>query len=146
MALLELQLKQLALKAIWNIVTCLLNKLLLCMQVGKYVFLNMNYIPVGLASNIRVTSYTQLICDNNAYLTVIASIPVISIRNTSTLNLIIPVKTATGADKPCTIQEIIMETEWCLQIEPMQTPGHILLLTTKSNIDVDANGLMIIYH
>jgi len=28
-----------------------------------------------------------------------------------------------------------METEWCTQIEPTQTPGRILLITTKSNLD-----------
>jgi len=28
-----------------------------------------------------------------------------------------------------------MTTEWCTQIEPTQTPGQILLITTKSNLD-----------
>jgi len=63
----------------------LLNELLLRMQVGKHILLNMKYIPVGLATNIGAASYTQLICDNNAYLTATASILVLGISD-STLN------------------------------------------------------------
>jgi len=77
----------------------LLNELLLRMQVGKHIFPSMKCIPVRLASNIGVASYTQLICNNNAYLTSIALIPVIGISN-HTLNYTIPVKTDKGADEP----------------------------------------------
>jgi len=28
-----------------------------------------------------------------------------------------------------------MATDWCMQIKPTQTPGRILLITTKSNLD-----------
>jgi len=80
----------------------LLNELLLWMQVGKHILPNMQYVPIGLVANIGTASYMQLICDNNAYLTAIASIPVIGISD-STLNYTIPVKTKQGADEPCTI-------------------------------------------
>ncbi len=61
----------------------ILNELLLRMKVGKHIFPNVQYIPVGLAANIGAASYTQLICDNNAYLTSITSIPVIGIRDST---------------------------------------------------------------
>jgi len=87
-----------------------------------------------------MSSYTQLICDNNKYHMAIASIPVLGI-NDHTLNYTVPVKTDQGTTEPCTIWEIIMETEWCLQIELTQIPGRILLLTTKGNLDVDREWL-----
>ncbi len=29
-----------------------------------------------------------------------------------------------------------MNTEWCVQIEPTQTPGRVLLVTTKAQLDI----------
>ncbi len=118
----------------------LLNELLLRMKVGTHIFPKMQYIPVGLAANIGVAPYTQLICDNNEYLTTLTSIPVIGISD-STLNYTIPVKTDQGTDEPRTIREIIMATEWCLQIEPTQTKGRFLMITTKGNLDAGREWL-----
>jgi len=100
----------------------LLNELLLHMQVGKHIFPSMKYISVGLAANIGAASYTQLICNNNAYPASITLILVLGISNRS-LNYTIPVTTDKGTDEPCTICKVIMDMEWCLQIEPTQVPG-----------------------
>jgi len=59
----------------------LLNKLLLHMQIGKHTFLNEQYIPIELATRIGTALYTQLICDKNAYILAIASIPVLGIND-----------------------------------------------------------------
>jgi len=66
------------------------------MKVGSHIFLNLQYVPVGLAANIGSASYMQLICNNNAYLTALTSIPVHGF-NDWILNYTIPVRTE---DKP----------------------------------------------
>jgi len=74
-----------------------------------------------------------LIQQNNVYLTSVATIAVAGIPDKA-LNLEIPVQQS-GNWKTQTLWEILMETEWCTQIDPTQTPGRILLITTKSNLD-----------
>jgi len=82
----------------------------------------------------------QLIRDNNAYLTALTLIPVHGF-NDWVLNYTIPVSTNDNREELRTIREILMDTEWCVQIEPTQNPGRILLLTTKSQLEVGREWL-----
>jgi len=118
----------------------ILNELFLHMKVGNHIFPNLQYIPIGLAANIRSASYMQLIHDNNAYLMALTSIPVQGF-NGRILNYTIPVHTDNNHKEQCTIWEILMATEWCIQIEPTQNPGSILLLTTKSFLEAGQEWL-----
>jgi len=111
----------------------LLNELLLRMKINMNAFPSIKCIPVGMTTMIGSVPYTTLIQQNNVYLTSVATIAVAGIQD-KTLNLKIPVQQA-GNRKTQTLQEILMATKWCTQIEPMQTPGRILLITTKSNLD-----------
>jgi len=47
----------------------------------------------------------------------------------------ISVQTDAVKEEKSTFQDILMDTEWCVQIEPTQNPGYILLLTMKDNLD-----------
>jgi len=118
----------------------ILNELFLRMKVGNHIFPNLQYVPVGLAANIGQASYMQLIRDNNAYLTALTSIPVKGF-NDRILNYTIPVHTDDNREEQRTIREILMATDWCIQIEPTQNPGRILLLTTKSLLEVGREWL-----
>jgi len=104
------------------------------MKIDPQIYPNLQYVPVGLATNIGATSYMQLICDNNEYLTSLTAIPLQGF-NDRILNYTIPVKMADNNDEHRSIREILMATEWCVQIEPTQNPGRILLLTTQSQLD-----------
>jgi len=112
----------------------LLDKLLLCMKIGQHIFPNIQYVPVGLAANIGSASYMQLIRENNAYLTALTSIPVQGF-NDRILNYTIPVSMENNQEELRTIREILMATDWCVQIEPTQNPGRILLITTRSTLE-----------
>jgi len=117
----------------------ILHELLLRMQFDKNIFPSAQYIPVGMANLLGPEPYKQLIRQNNAYLQTMASIPILGFTD-ATLNYMIPVHNGTPGTTR-TIREILMSTEWCTQIEPTQTPGRMLLLTTKSNLDTGRKWL-----
>ncbi len=61
--------------------------------------------------------------------------------NDPILNYTIPVSTNDNREELRTIREILVDTEWCVQIEPTQNPGRILLLMTKSQLEVGREWL-----
>jgi len=121
----------------------LLHELLLWMVTNKMDNPLLKYVLVGMATTIGLEPYKQPICSNNAYLTLIATIPVEGITD-KTLELAIIVH---YPDKPAvnkTIKEILLDNEWCINIELTQMEGKIFILTTKSDLDmahqwIDAN-------
>jgi len=76
----------------------------------------------------------SLIQQNNVYLSSVAIIAVAGNQD-HTLNLDIPVHHTLEPCKTQTLCKILMATDCCMQIKPTQTPGRILLITTKSNLD-----------
>jgi len=117
-----------------------LNELFLHMKIDPQIFPHLQYVPVGLAANIGVVPYMQLIRDNNAYLMSLTAIPLQGF-NDRILNYTIPTKVADNKEEFCSIREIFMDMDWCLQIEPTQNPGRILLLTTKSQLETGREWL-----
>jgi len=117
-----------------------LNELFLRMKIDPQIFPNLQYVPVGLAANIGTAPYMQLIRDNNAYLTSLTAIPLQGF-NDRILNYTIPTRVANNKEEFRSIREIFMDTEWCVQIEPTQNPGRILLLTTKSQLETGREWL-----
>ncbi len=57
----------------------LLHELFLCMATTKTDNQLLKYIPISMESTLGPEPYKQLICANNAYLTSVATIPVIRI-------------------------------------------------------------------
>jgi len=121
----------------------LLHELLLRMATTKTDNPLLKFVPVGMATTIGPEPYKQLICSNNAYLSSIATIPVEGITD-ETLELDITVHYPNKPAANKTIKEILLDNEWCINIEPTETEGKIFILTTKSDLDtarqwLDAN-------
>ncbi len=117
----------------------ILHELFLCIKIDKNIFPSVKYVSVGMANLLGPEPYMHLIRQNNAYLQTLATIPVLGFTD-STLNYTIPVNRGTpGATQ--SIRDILMTTDWCTQIEPTQTPGRMLLITTKSNLDTGRQWL-----
>jgi len=93
----------------------------------------MQFVPVDMATTMGLEPYNHLICQNNAFLSTLATIPVLGFNNTM-LEFMIPVNNGAPSTK-LSICKIFMSTNWCMQIEPTQTQGHMLLITTKQNLD-----------
>jgi len=117
----------------------ILHELLIRMNIDKSIFPAMQFVPVGMATTMGPEPYKHLIRQNNAYLSTLATIPVIGFNNT-TLEFTIPVNNGAPGAK-LSIREILMSTDWCTQIEPTQTPGRMLLITTKQNLDTGRQWL-----
>jgi len=113
----------------------LLHELLLRMATNKTDNPLLKYVPVGMANIIGPEPYKQLIRSNNAYLSSIATIPVEGITD-ETLELDITVHYPNKPAANKTIKEIILDNEWCINIELTETEGKIFILTTKSNLDM----------
>jgi len=117
----------------------ILHELFLRIKIDKLIFPLAKYVAVGMANLLGPEPYMHLIRQNNAYLQTLATIPVLGFTD-STLNYTIPVNRGIpGATQ--TIREILMTSDWCTQIEPTQTPGRMLLITTKSNLDTGCQWL-----
>jgi len=94
----------------------------------------LKYVPVGMTYTIRPDPYKQLILAHNAYLTLIASIPVVGISD-DTLECTIPVQHPSFPNHCLTIKEVLLHNDWCVNIELTEMDGKIFVLTTKSNLD-----------
>jgi len=112
----------------------LLHELLLRMATNKMDNPLLKYVPIGMAMTIGTEAYKQLICSNNVYLTSLTTIPVEGITD-KTLELTIPVHYPNKPTANKTIKEILLDNEWCINIEPTETEGKIFILTTKSDLD-----------
>jgi len=103
------------------------------MQTDKNIYPRMQYVPIGTVQLIGPEPYKHLIMQNNAYLQSLVMIPVLGITD-NTLNKLIMVNNGTpGATQA--IHDVLMTMDWCVQIEPTQTAGWMLLIMTKSNLD-----------
>jgi len=78
--------------------------------------------------------YKQLIHTNNAYLSSVATIPVIGIPDEA---LELRIETRNSDNNSCfkTLKEIFLDNEWCCNIEQTETASKILFITTKDDLD-----------
>jgi len=118
----------------------LLHELLLRMATNRTDNPVLKFVPVGMAYTIGPDSYKQLILAHNAYLTSLASIPVVGISD-DTLERTIPVQHPSLPNHRLTIKEVLLRNDWCVNIEPTKTEGKIFVLTTKSNLDTACQWL-----
>jgi len=82
----------------------LLHEMLLQMANNKTNNPVLKYVPVGTAYTIGLESYKQLILANNAYLTLLASIPVVGISD-DTLKRTIPIQQPLHDNQRCIAPE-----------------------------------------
>jgi len=93
----------------------------------------LQYTPSGLQSIIGDSNYRQMLLENNKYLDSISTIPIEDIDD-DTLDLTITPPNAKTKEDQISIRNIFLSNPWCLQVEPTQTPGRILLVTTKGQL------------
>jgi len=93
----------------------------------------LNYTPSGLQSIIGDTNYRHMLTKNNEYLMALATI-LIEGTDDETLDLTVTPPNAQNPNEQVSIQNILLTNPWCIQVEPTQTPGKILLVTTKGQL------------
>jgi len=74
-----------------------------------------------------------MLSENNKYLTALATIPIEGIDD-ETLDLTVTPPNAKHPNEQVSIRNILLSNPWCIQVEPTQTPGKILLVTMKGQI------------
>ncbi len=97
---------------------------------------HMKYIPSGIHTVVGDDTYRLMITDNNKFLTTGASIPIEGIDETTldTMMTLTIGKSKTKED--ITLRELLLRTSWCTQVEKTETPGKIIVVTTKGQIQI----------
>jgi len=98
------------------------------------------YSLCGIATIIGHAEYQALLHENNKFFSTLTTIPVAGIDD-STLGLEVTVLDSNNGHKTMTIHEIFQQQDWCLQVEPTQTPGKLLFVTTKAQVSTGRKWL-----
>ncbi len=105
------------------------------------------FIPTGMVHILGSVAYAKMICDNNAYLQSVITIPVGDFQHET---LDIPFSTSNNTDiEQTTLQETIEDQPWCLNVERTKIQNKILIVTTTDQLEkvqkwID-NDLLITY-
>jgi len=89
----------------------------------------------GIASVIGYNEYLTLLRENNKFFASLATIPIDGIDDTM-LELDIRVADPKVPDKKMSLRDVFLNQTWCLQVEPTEKPGKIILVTTKAQLSV----------
>jgi len=90
------------------------------------------FVPTGAVHLLGPEIYSSLICDNNSFLENIATVPVGDFQH-ETLDIPFSYDSNTDIDTT-TINELILEQSWCLNVEQTTTPNKVLIVTTKGQL------------
>jgi len=105
------------------------------------------FIPTGAVHMLGPEAYTNLLCDNNAFIDSVATVPIGDFQH-ETLDIPYSCDANTDIDQT-TLTDTILEQPWCLSIERTTTPNKVLVLTTKGQLatarDWVDNTLPVIY-
>jgi len=83
-----------------------------------------------------------MITDNNKFLTSGASIPVEGI-NKAALDTTMMLTLGKNKNKEdITLRELLLRTSWCSQVEKTETPGKIIVVTTRNQLPNARRWLM----
>jgi len=105
-------------------------------QMGNPMDLEMRigiFVPTGAVHTIGVEAYTTLICDNNAFLNSITTIPLGDFQH-ETLDIPFSLDKTTDIDQT-TLAELILEQPWCISVEKTITTNKVLVVTTHGQIN-----------
>jgi len=90
------------------------------------------FVPTRAVHLLGPDSYTNLICDHNCFLQSVATIPVGDFQHDT---LDIPFSCDSSNDiEQTTINDLILEQPWCLNVERTTTPNKVLIVTTKGQL------------
>ncbi len=94
---------------------------------------HMQFTLSGIATIIGHAEYQTLLRENNKFFASLTTIPISGVKH-STLDVTVKVPNLTDSDKFLSLREILLNKEWCLQVEPTQITDKILLVTTKAQV------------
>ncbi len=90
------------------------------------------FVPTGAVHLLGPDAYTNLICDHNSFLQSVATVPVGDFQHDT---LDIPFSCDASNDiEQTTINDLILEQQWCLNVERTTTPNKVLIVTTKGQL------------
>jgi len=90
------------------------------------------FIPTGAVHILGETAYAKMICDNNAFLQSVISIPNGNFQH-ATLDINFSMKN-TDINQ-MTLQETIEDQPWCLNVECTKIQNKIMIITTKDQLE-----------
>jgi len=90
------------------------------------------FLPSGIHLVLGEPTYRTILQKNNEFLTQGASIPIDGIDET-TLDTTISV-TINNNKEEITVRELLLRNSWCTQVERTETPGKIIIVTTKGQL------------
>jgi len=91
------------------------------------------FVPTGAIHMIGPEAYTKLLCEHNAFLQSVVTVPIGDFQHET---LEIPFSCDTTTDIDATdLYETIVSQPWCLSLERTTTPNKVLLVTTKSQVN-----------
>ncbi len=96
---------------------------------------HMKFVPSGIHTIVGEEMYRNMIMENNKSLTAGASIPIEGFDEAAldtTMSITIG-KSKTKED--ITLRELFLRTSWCTQVEKTETPGKIIVVTTKGQLN-----------
>jgi len=93
----------------------------------------LNYTPSRFQDIISNANYHHMLSENNKYLMAITTILIEGIDDEK-LDLTVTPPNAKQPNKQVSIQNILLSNPWCLQVEPTQMPGRILIVMMKGQI------------
>jgi len=90
------------------------------------------FVPTGAVHSIGPEAYTNLICDNNTFLTSVTTLPIGDFQH-ETLDIPFSLDKSTDIDQT-TLYELIMEQTWCISVEKTITKNKVLIVTTRGQL------------
>jgi len=87
------------------------------------------FVPTGAVHLLGMETYTTLLHDNNSFLQNIATIPVGDFQH-KTLDIPFSIDSNNNIDQT-TINDMILEQPWCLNVERTTTTNKVLIVTMK---------------
>jgi len=92
------------------------------------------FVPMGVVHLLGPDTYSTLICVNNSFLQSVATVPVGDFQHET---LDIPFSCDSNNDiETTTINEMILDQLWCLNVERTTTPNKVLVVTMKGQLNV----------
>ncbi len=101
---------------------------------------HIQYSLCGIATIIGHTENQALLCENNKFFSTLTTIPVSDIDD-PTMGLEVTVPDSKDGPKTMTVCKFFQQQDWCLQVEPTQTPGKLLFVTTKGQVSASHKWL-----
>jgi len=91
------------------------------------------FVPAGAVHTIGTEAYTNLICDNIAFLNSITTIPLGNFQH-NTLDIPFSLDKMTNNGQT-TLAKVILEQSWCISIEKTITMNKVLVVTTHGQLN-----------